>query len=111
MGNKEMNRIPRYGWPSAGLIIAIYVVSEVMAALYVRSGDMLTDWSFVYVSVKFAIIPLLCAIHIFYNVYRLIRPRQIEAKARVLTFMSVAVPIIYTISLWTYPLPIFVRIP
>jgi len=101
---KEINS--RFGWPFALLIVVSLAVTESLPFIFGTGYNAKWDWSFIYVTMRFILLPAACLGHAGWNIYRIIKSRK--EKLQIIQFSSVVVSVGYLISLYFHPLPLTV---
>jgi hypothetical protein len=102
--NKENK--DKFAWPFALLIVALLVVTEALPYIFGMGDNAKWDWSFLYVTIRFVLLPVACIAHVGINFYQIIK--SIKEKLQIIQFSSVIVSIGYLISLYFHPLPLTV---
>lgn len=93
------------GWPAALVILAVAIAIELLPYIGGTGEDAWFDWSWLYVTTHFILLPLVCLVHIVLNVYRFgvlfhsQRPTAIQAA------LSITIPVGYLLLLYFLPLP------
>jgi len=100
--NKEING--RFGWPFALLIVALLAVTEALPFIFGTGYNAKWDWSFIYVTMRFVLLPIACLAHLFLNLLRIIKSRK--EKLQIAQFSSVVVSVGYLVLLYFHPLPL-----
>jgi len=93
-----------YSWPFAISIIAVLIVTELLPIIFGTGENSTWDWGFLYVTLRFVLLPFVCVIHIILN---LLRYTKLEKGKRQLTeISSIIIPLGYLLLLYFYPLPL-----
>jgi hypothetical protein len=101
--NKEL--YSRLAWPFALVILALFAMTEVLPMLFQLGSSATADWfSFVYVTFRFAILPIACLAHAGLILFRITKARQ--EKLKIMQISSALVSVGYLLLLYFYPLPI-----
>lgn len=94
---------PRYGWLAALLILALALATEMLPIVGGTGEDARLDWSFIYVTMHFVLLPLACAAHIAWNTGVLAFARARVLRERLKTAVSMLIPVAYLALLWARP--------
>jgi hypothetical protein len=100
--NKEINS--RFAWPFALLIVAALALTESLPYIFGTGYDAKWDWSFIYVTMRFVLLPITCLAHLSLNLLRIIKSKK--EKLQIVQFSSVVVSLGYLVSLYFHPLPL-----
>lgn len=103
--NRDSVSLRWASWPAALVILAVAIALELLPYLGGRGEDALFDWSWLYVTLHFILLPLVCLVHVVLNVYRfgvLFHSQRSEALRAAL---SVTIPAGYLLLLYFLPLP------
>jgi hypothetical protein len=85
------------------VILGIALLIELLPIVAGTGEDARFDWGWLYVTAHFIVLPLVCAVHIVVNLYRLKvlfhaqRPRALRAA------LSLAIPVGYLVLLYLSP--------
>ena len=100
--NKEF--YSRLAWPFALLILALFAMTEVLPMLFQLGSSATADWfSFVYVTLRFVILPLASLAHVGLILFRITKPRLDKLKIKQIS--SALVSVGYLFLLYFHPLP------
>lgn len=89
------------GWPFALLIIALFITVEALPLVYGAGYKAKWDWSFIYVTMRFVLLPAVCITHIIMNLFHIIRSEKV--KFQILPFSSVSVSVGYLAFIYFHP--------
>jgi hypothetical protein len=95
--------MPRYSWPAAICFVAVVSVTESLPLVAGRGVNARFDWSFIYITLHFVLLPLAAGIHIFWNLGALALRRTEKLRSRVIAASSVTIPLIYLGLLFLRP--------
>jgi hypothetical protein len=98
--------LSRYSWRFAFLIVATTVLTEALPFIFGTGENAKWDWSFLYVTMRFVLLPIACIIHIAVNTFGIIKARK--DKLHLLAFGSVIVSVGFLILSYLHPLPLTV---
>ena len=84
------------------------VGSELLPVVFGVGERAVWDWSLIYVTSRFVLLPLFCAVHLLLVGVFLVLCRRKQSGASVLPAASAVVPLGYLLSLRLHPLPWFV---
>lgn len=94
-------------WPFAMVILFLLVIVEVLPVFFEVGSTTTADWiSFLYVSVRFGILPIACFAHAGMIVFRTVKPNG--EKLRITQISSAVVSVGYLLLLYFHPLPLTV---
>jgi len=102
--NKENES--KFAWPFALLIVVLLVVTESLPYIFGMGDKAKWDWSFLYVTMRFVLLPAACITHVGINLYQIIKSKK--EKLQMIQFSSVIISVGYLISLYFHPLPLTV---
>jgi len=89
------------------VILALLIVVEVLPILFQLGSPATADWiSFIYVTVRFGILPIACLAHAGMILFRIIKPR--DEKLKIAQISSAVVSVGYLLLLYFHPLPLTV---
>jgi len=94
---------PRYAWPAALALLGLILVTELIPLLGGRGANARFDWSFLYVTMHFVLLPLAAIAHALWNLGALAINRKGPVRARLLRAGSVIVPLAYLALLYFWP--------
>ncbi len=101
--NKELDS--RLAWPFALVIIALLAMTEVLPMLFQLGSTATADWiSFIYVTMRFIILPIACLAHVGLIIFRIIKTRHENLKIKQIS--SAVVSVGYLLLLYFHPLPL-----
>jgi hypothetical protein len=110
MTREEQNNRKIFGkaaWPFAMVILILLVAVEALPVFFEVGSTTTADWiSFLYVSVRFGILPVACIAHAGMIVFRTLKPDG--EKLRITQISSVVVSVGYLLLLYFHPLPLTV---
>lgn len=89
---------------SIGVAVAA-VANELLPVLLGTGQDSTWDWSFIYVTVRFVLLPALCVVQLILAAVFLVRWIHHKPPVSVVPVASIVVSAVYLLSLWLYPLP------
>lgn len=93
-------------WWLAAAIAFGTVITEVVPVVSGTGAAARWDWSFLYVSSRFALLPLMSVFNLSLSVAALIQSRRAaETRLRVSALASAVVPISFLLLSYLYPLP------
>jgi len=95
------------GWPAATIIAATILAVELLPVVFGTGENAGWDWGFLYVTFRFVILPLVCAIHTAANLLFLGFSSERPAIERLRQFASVIVTGAFLGISYSYPLPLF----
>ena len=93
-------------WSFAVLILSLFIFTELLPIIFSVGEHATWDWSFLYVTIKFIALPILCFIHIGINVTRIIKSQK--DRLALIQFSSILIPVGYIVLLYLYQLPLFI---
>ena len=99
---KEINRM--FAWHFALLIVALFIATESLPFIFGTGHNAKYDWGFIYVSMRFVLLPVACFAHAGVNIYRIVKSRKEPLPIQQLSSMVISIG--YLISLYFYPLPL-----
>jgi len=110
MAKSEQNNrmvIGKAAWPFAMTILFLLVAVEVLPVFFEVGSTTTTDWiRFLYVTVRFGILPVACFVHAGMIVFRTVKPNG--EKLRITQISSAVVSVGYLLLLYFHPLPLTV---
>lgn len=94
---------PRSAWPAALALLGMILVTELIPFLGGRGSEARFEWSFLYVTMHFVLLPLASVAHVFWNLGSFAINRKGELRERLLQAGSVVVPLAYLGLLYLRP--------
>lgn len=94
---------PRYSWFAALLILALALATEMLPIIGGTGENARFDWSFIYVTMHFVLLPLAAALHIAWNAGALVFTRTQALRERLKHAASMLIPAAYLVLLWARP--------
>jgi hypothetical protein len=107
MGNGRFFSMRSIGWPAAAIIAATILAVELLPVAFGTGENAVWDWGFLYVTFRFVLLPLICAIHIAANLLFLGFSSNRPATERLKQLASVIVTVAFLGISYSYPLPLF----
>lgn len=101
--DRDAISLRRAGWPAALVILGVALVLELLPYIGGTGEEAHFDWSWMYVTVHFIVLPIACLVHIIVNVYRFGVLFRSQRPAAVLSVLSSAIPVGYLLLLYLYP--------
>jgi len=95
-----------FSWLGALSIIVLFLFTELIPIIFGAGEHSTWDWSFLYVTIKFIALPILCFIHIGINVTRIIKSQK--DRLALIQLSSILIPVGYIVLLYLYQLPLFI---
>lgn len=92
------------GWPFALGITVTAVLCELIPYIFGVGKSAKFDWSWMYVTIHFVVLPAVCVVHILMNFYTLTSITKSNIRERLLSVTSVVVSIAYLLLLWWAPI-------
>jgi hypothetical protein len=96
-------KMPKYGWPAAFLLLGLAVITEIIPLVGGRGAEARFDWSFIYVTLHFVLLPLAAVVHLIWNLAALVLSRRQRLSHRLLSAGSVVVSVSYLVLLFFRP--------
>jgi hypothetical protein len=93
------------GWPAALVIFGVAIALELLPYVAGTGENAWFDWSWLYVTLHFILLPLVCLVHIVLNVYRFSVLFHSQRSAALRAALSMAIPVGYFLLLYFLPLP------
>ena len=93
------------GWPAALVILAVAIATELLPYIGGTGEDAWFDWSWLYVTTHFILLPLVCLVHILLNIYRVSSMVRIDRHTAIQAALSMTIPVGYLLLLYFLPLP------
>jgi len=91
-------------WPFALAILALFAMAEVLPMLFQLGSIAIADWSsFIYVTLRFVVLPIACIAHVGLILFRITKPRLDKLKIKQIS--SALVSVGYLFLLYFHPLP------
>lgn len=94
------------GWPAAILILLLVIVTESLPYIF-KTGDQATwDNGFLYVTLHFVVLPVLCFLHFLWNTIGqivLAQKKGLRVSFSIISSAIVSAPYIVTIIVYPYP--------
>jgi len=94
---------PGYAWPATLALLGLILVTELIPFVGGRGAEARFDWSFLYVTMHFVLLPLAAVAHVLWNVGALAISREGQLRERLLHAGSVVVPLAYLGLLYLRP--------
>jgi len=95
------------GWPAAAIIAVTILAVELLPVVLGTGENAVWDWGFVYVTFRFVLLPLICALHLAANLWLLGFSTNRPAIERLRQFASVIITGAFLGISYSYPLPLF----
>lgn len=93
-----------FSWLGALSIIVLFLFTELIPIIFGAGEQAKWDFSFLYITIKFIILPLLCFIHIGINTARYYKSQRNHLT--LIQFSSIFISVGYLVLLYLYPLPL-----
>lgn len=93
------------GWPAALVILAAAISIEMLPLVGGTGEDAWFDWSWLYVTIHFILLPLVCLVHIVLNTYRFAALVHSQRSTAMQAALSMTIPVGYLLLLYFLPLP------
>lgn len=93
------------GWPAALVILAVAVAVELLPYVGGTGEDAWFDWSWLYVTTHFILLPLVCLVHIVLNVFRFAVLFHSQRSTAIQAVLSMTISVGYLVLLYFFPLP------
>ncbi|HEX9868543.1 MAG TPA: hypothetical protein VGC99_08095, partial [Candidatus Tectomicrobia bacterium] len=81
------------GWPAALVIFGVAIALELLPYVAGTGENAWFDWSWLYVTLHFILLPLVCLVHIVLNVYRFSVLFHSQRSAALRAALSMAIPV------------------
>ena len=94
-------------WWLCGGLVVVAVGTELLPVIFGTGSKAWWDWSFLYVSLRFVLLPLFCVAHLLLVGVFLLVYGLSETVTSAWPASSAAAPAAYLLSQWLYPLPWF----
>jgi hypothetical protein len=96
------------GWPAAILILLLVIVTESLPLIF-KTGDQATwDYGFLYVTLHFVILPVLCFLHVLWNtIGQIVLAQKRGLRVSFSIISSAIVSASYIVTIVVYPYPFF----
>ena len=93
-------------WSAAGILTAVIVTEALPVVVGIGQDAVWPSWGFLYITMRWIVIPLSCLVHIVYITVRsAIHFRRLEIKGLLLEISSILISGGYLIALYLKPLP------
>ncbi len=93
----------KYAWPAALVLLGLIVLTELLPYLGGRGEEARFDWSFIYVTLHFVLLPLAAAGHVLWNLGVLAFGRSRDFRGRLIDAGSVVISLGYLGLLFLQP--------
>jgi hypothetical protein len=109
MAYPQVERMKALGWPAAIVIGITIILIELLPVVFGTGENAALDWSFLYVTFRFILLPLACLVHVAANLWLLVFNRKQPVQGRLVRFSSIVIPVVFLVFSYVYPLPLFNR--
>jgi hypothetical protein len=96
------------GWPTALAIVAALLATELAPVVFGTGENATVDWGFMYVTMRFMLVPAACIIHVAISIIRAFLHRGSPLKANIRLLSSTALTASLLYYLFAHPMPMFV---
>lgn len=93
------------GWPAALVILGVAIALELLPYVGGTGENAWFDWAWLYVTLHFILLPLVCLVHIVLNVYRFGVLFHSQRSTALRAALSMTIPVGYLLLLYFLPLP------
>jgi len=93
------------GWPAGLVILAVALALELLPYVGGTGENAWFDWAWLYVTLHFILLPLVCLVHIVLNVYRFGVLFHSQRSTALWAALSMTIPVGYLLLLYFLPLP------
>lgn len=90
------------GWTGATLIVVLVLLAEALPRMFGTGHQAVVGWGFLYVSLRFVVLPVLAVVHVIFSVSTAFKP---GAERRIGVLSSVMVSLGYLVALYKWPGP------
>ena len=100
-------RVSLSGRPMAVGIVLAALATEMLPVVFGTGDRAVVDWSFLYVTSKFIVLPVLCFLHIGRNLWKLVAVSNSTLSDRAWDLGATVMPVAYLALLFLRPEPLF----
>lgn len=93
----------KYAWPAALVLLCVIILTELLPYLGGRGEAARFDWSFIYVTLHFVLLPLAAATHVLWNLGVLAFGKSGDIRGRLIHAGSVVISLAYLGLLFLQP--------
>lgn len=101
--DRDSLSLRRAGWPAALVILGVALVLELLPYVGGTGEAARFDWSWMYVTGHFIVLPLACLLHIVVNIYRVAVLYRSQRSAALRAISSLVIPVGYLLLLYLNP--------
>jgi hypothetical protein len=101
----RFRRFAWYGWPAGVAIIVIAAVVEAAPLVLGTGENAIVNWSFLYVTFRFFLLPVACGLHVLGNSVLFLTRGSRSRGHRAVDLCSVLISAGYLALCYFYPLP------
>lgn len=91
------------GWPAGLVILAVAIAMELLPYVGGAGEEAWFDWSWLYVTTHFILLPLACFVHIVLNLYRFRILFHNQRSTAIHAALSLTIPVGYLLLLYFSP--------
>lgn len=106
-----MTGINALGWPTAIVLLAAAVATELLPVVFGTGSNARWDWGFTYVTMRFIVLPTACVLHLLVNVVAalVLSVRGTATLTILASLSSITISLAYLVSLGVRPVFLFLN--
>jgi len=93
-----------FAWIYGSVILVMVAVTESLPFILGTGQEAKWDWGFIYVTMRFGVLPIACIAHLSLMVFRIFKPKYKPLNS--IQISSLVISVGYLIMLYLHPLPL-----
>lgn len=103
MPRLDSDQLKRSGWIASLLILGVALGVELLPAVAGAGRRAAFDWTPIYITVHFILLPLACVAHLLFYSYRAVAHVRKDRRFALLSVLSTSIPLAYLLLLFLAP--------